>query len=674
MAKYMSWENGGRAKLGVMSVPWAQVPFSSGDNISVDVAMQLVDVYPEGQVGTGSLGAWLWQHSDRLYDSIIINNNLRLRIETYDNLGSLGQRAGITLTDMTGQHGSASYEIHTGQYDVEFPIYFYADTDGIIRFWYQPTADDTIAAISAFGSLYQQIAIEDVPDVTPDDPSGPGGGGGDYNRDSDSIDIDTFSDDPNDPNFVPGAADSGLLNIYRPTKAQLEALGRVLFDSTFVANLPKYFSDPADFLISLHMLPVTPPAGAPENIVYGDRVLDGSSGLPTVLAARCPSQYMTADMGTLDVAEYWGNALDYSPNTKGSLFLPYIGFVSVDLDDFIGGSMHIVYNIDILTGACTAIIKSTRTQDGTTLEAPLYAFSGTLGSTIPISTTQGSDALLRLVTATASFAASPGVGAALGVANTALAAIKPDIGRSGSLQGNSGILSNQTPYLIISRPIQSLPEQYAALNGYPANITRQLSTLSGFTVVESVNLTGIQATDAELSDIRRALTSGVILPTTERPSTLPDTTPDIILYHNNSAENVVVKTLTNAVTLQGVKAIHADNIETPTIEIASANSLAGVNYVYMPMYGRYYYVTGRELTREGLWTLRLRVDVLMTYCSEILQQTAIVSRNANVFNLYLPDNSFRVSAKRRVQTLLFPRGFSRQPTYILAIAGKTPAT
>ena len=68
------------------------------------------------------------------------------------------------------------------------------------------------------------------------------------------------------------------------------------------------------------------------------------------------------------------------------------------------------------------------------------------------------------------------------------------------------------PYLIIHRPIQSLAKTYAQNKGYTSNISATLSSLTGYTEVEYIHLTGINgATDSELNEIERLLKDGVII-------------------------------------------------------------------------------------------------------------------------------------------------------------------
>lgn len=83
--------------------------------------------------------------------------------------------------------------------------------------------------------------------------------------------------------------------------------------------------------------------------------------------------------------------------------------------------------------------------------------------------------------------------------------------RGGNLTGNSGYLSVQMPYLIMSIPNISLPEDYGHYYGYPCNMTCLLGELSGFTVVKDCHLDGFSCTKTELDEIEALLKQGVIL-------------------------------------------------------------------------------------------------------------------------------------------------------------------
>lgn len=223
----------------------------------------------------------------------------------------------------------------------------------------------------------------------------------------------------------------------------------------------------------------------------------------------CDGQYLSIDCGSINVNEYWGAYLDYSPYTKAELYLPYCGIHPIDIDDVMGKAVKVVYHVDILTGACVAYVKCG--------DSVLYSYIGQCASSIPVS---GSDwtnminGIINASTAIGSMAATGGLTAPMAastIATTAVNTIKPSIERSGSLSGTGGIMGNQVPYLILTRPRQALPELQNQFSGYPSFISSYLGDLVGYTEVDSIHLEGIPATGAELNEIESILKGGVIL-------------------------------------------------------------------------------------------------------------------------------------------------------------------
>lgn len=56
---------------------------------------------------------------------------------------------------------------------------------------------------------------------------------------------------------------------------------------------------------------------------------------------------------------------------------------------------------------------------------------------------------------------------------------------------------------------------------------------------------------------------------------------------------------------------NASEFITPSFTMVSDPT--GMNYCYIPAFGRYYYVTSITAVRNGLWAVECRVDVLKTY-------------------------------------------------------------
>lgn len=397
-----------------------------------------------------------------------------------------------------------------------------------------------------------------IPPVNPYDPggnSGEGGGGGTFDGDSDQI-----SDSP-----LPtlSCADTGFTRIYTPTLAQVQNLARYLWTDesivdTFWNVVKRYFEDPMQAFISFSIVPVPVPVAGTEEF----KVLFIPTG---VMLNTVANQFVDVDCGTFEMKEYYGSALDYSPNTKVSCYLPYIGTVSLNTDDVMGRTLQVKYRVDICSGSCVAKIL----VDGNVI----YQFPGCCHVPIPFTSADfasyGSAIISAVKTGIAAYAAGVGnteLGAGIlgmnagqqtgdsytktvvnternpatgrqittgtqkvtkeitgtkasfngivqtGIANTANAvtASKAVVERSGSFSGNSGYLGVRRPYLIIERPRMCMPSNYQQLNGFPSMITTVLSECSGYTRVQQVQLTGVEATNPEQAEVLELLKGGVI--------------------------------------------------------------------------------------------------------------------------------------------------------------------
>lgn len=145
----------------------------------------------------------------------------------------------------------------------------------------------------------------------------------------------------------------------------------------------------------------------------------------------------------------------------------------------------------------------------------------------------------------------------------------------------------------------------------------------------------------------------------------------IKLYVNKSSNNTVTKELTKGTELDIV--LKDDTIiENPTIMLrkteAIETALHDFNYCYIPRFDRYYYIESRESLNATTWKLNCRIDVLMSFSSEIKKLKAIIERSSKWFNTYIPDDSYSIENDTRVQTVTFPSGFTTD-TMLLVVAG-----
>lgn len=141
------------------------------------------------------------------------------------------------------------------------------------------------------------------------------------------------------------------------------------------------------------------------------------------------------------------------------------------------------------------------------------------------------------------------------------------------------------------------------------------------------------------------------------------------LYTTSSPKEKIVKTLTGETSFDCL--LKEDtSILNPVLILESETALTGFNYMYCEDLSRYYFINNIESIGNNLWRISAHVDVLMTYASKILENSAVIKRQQKVYNLYLDDPDFHVYNYERIQTLAFPANdFSKNLQYILVTNG-----
>lgn len=96
--------------------------------------------------------------------------------------------------------------------------------------------------------------------------------------------------------------------------------------------------------------------------------------------------------------------------------------------------------------------------------------------------------------------------------------------------------------------------------------------------------------------------------------------------------------------------------------------MAGVNYCYIPEFGRYYYIDDHAKITGGQVEIVCAVDVLMSWKQYFLPLSAVIARQENKWNLYLNDEMFKAYQNPMIQCKKFPNGFNTQE-FVLTLAG-----
>lgn len=310
-------------------------------------------------------------------------------------------------------------------------------------------------------------------------------------------DIGKDEDTPILPNPV---SDTGFVSVYAPTSAQLRAFSQFLWSKDFVDIVNKFFSDPMNAIIGLHMIYCEPSLGSNQSIIAG--FVDSH-----VISRTVSNQYVTIDCGSVTVKEYYEDARDYD-FTNISVFLPFIGIHELKAKDIIGKTVNIIAKVDVLTGTLLYSIKvNNRT---------LYTFSGNCAVQLPISGASYNSILTSTLSLAAGVVGTVASGGALapvlaGGAIGAIAGSQTSVQVSNNIGSNAGAMGNKKPYLIINRKNSYNANKYYTIQGYPANEYVLLSNCKGFTKIKDVHLENIPATNEEIDEINTLLKEGVIL-------------------------------------------------------------------------------------------------------------------------------------------------------------------
>lgn len=314
---------------------------------------------------------------------------------------------------------------------------------------------------------------------------------------------------------LPTVGASDFVTIYNPTSQNLNDLSDFLWSADNIFDLDNYkklYADPMECLIGLAVLPCIPSSSGVKNIRFGN--IDTG-----VNCTFLTSQWAKVDCGSVNIKTVANSFMDYSPHVKLQLFLPFIGFQSLDPDDVMGASLKVVYHVDILSGDCVAFLRHSS-------RGVIYSYAGNCLANIPMTASSYGGALKNYyqqlanvfpgmiqggASGGAAGAAAAGIGGLVGAAESIAFNTRPTYQRSGNMSGSAGIMGVKKPFIVIERPNISVPDYVQRYAGLSANVTMKLGSLHGFTTCDYVHIEGLHATEAELNEIESLLHSGVIL-------------------------------------------------------------------------------------------------------------------------------------------------------------------
>ena len=144
---------------------------------------------------------------------------------------------------------------------------------------------------------------------------------------------------------------------------------------------------------------------------------------------------------------------------------------------------------------------------------------------------------------------------------------------------------------------------------------------------------------------------------------------EITLYKTIEENNKIDKTLSAPYNMSG-SLRNESSVIRPSILVEIENPTK-YNYMYIPDFGRYYFIKEMTSVRTNLWRLDCEVDVLKSYANEIKTLTVIIDKNKDYSrtNQYLDDGSFIIENKNTIEIKNFSSGFNDEASYVLVTAG-----
>lgn len=291
--------------------------------------------------------------------------------------------------------------------------------------------------------------------------------------------------------FVVGiAGGSGGVTYYVMSDTALEDFYDEVYDKqNFIDNIENQFYGIRDCVVSCRWLPYTP-AGTDTQIKIGDKWLTThgfkiNSRVANILEGSYDIDFPSDDLGL------GTNYLDFPPYSTGTLYLPYVGVVPIDLG-IVGKSKQIRLAISI-DNYTSDIIYKIANESGDVIST----YSGNCGVNIPISATQNNPigattgtlsvigGIASMVAGIASQNAMLGVSGALsaagggvGVASSMSVHTQVNGAMSSALATEIGVKIIAT--VVTRRPSFTVLTSPTSISGMPYYKTATISSLSGY--------------------------------------------------------------------------------------------------------------------------------------------------------------------------------------------------
>ncbi len=324
-------------------------------------------------------------------------------------------------------------------------------------------------------------------DTTQPYPTGEDEGGDGQGQTDEGSTPDSQTD--NNDSVVDSFIGNGFFIPYLPTNATLESLGSTLWTDNYMQRFINKGIKFSDGIIDLFMIPIRW-----KNMqAVGLNICGVDMGITTY---RATTTFQYINLGTIDVPTKFGSFVDFRGYSTLKIYLPCIGFRTLNINDYMGKKIKLEYKVCVLDGSFIANVYSV---DGNVSKIT-ETFNGNCALHMPVSSGNYNLPLMNMQ-----------MFPPLAVARRCFGQDNPDIHNSGNLSGTSAYLGTMTPYLIIDVPKMQVPQMLPTLKGYKSHCMAKLQDLHGYTEVKDIHIDVKGMTEDEKEEMLNILHSGIVI-------------------------------------------------------------------------------------------------------------------------------------------------------------------
>ena len=291
-----------------------------------------------------------------------------------------------------------------------------------------------------------------------------------------------------------------LTSTYAMTEDNLKLLGKKLWDDSFLENISMINNSPIENILAVKSFPFPISGGTSKNVILGNVNMN-------ITGNELPSSFIPRKtIGTFKVDKKFSGVLEWlNYHIEVICYLPYIGFVELNVKEILNKTVTLKYIYDVITGVCTACFYAG--------DIEICKYSGTIAIDIPITASNRAQVEAGYITSAIGAIASLKSRNWLGVAGSALGALmnQNHFTTKGSPSPSCDAFDEQKAFIIIDYPVYYEPTNYAHDYGYPCNLSMKLGNCKGFTKCANVDVDGLSCTEEERAELKRLLESGVYL-------------------------------------------------------------------------------------------------------------------------------------------------------------------